>query len=115
MSGAIYGAMIHARLHTIEEQHKRIATWITLSAVWSIMFFSGSLLVLINMHYTTAVSILQSSYMIACYNLVLGAILKMQQYFHNMKSNAIDGVDTVLGRIVLFLTLGSSVAVSIWL
>ena len=115
MSTAIYGAMIHARIHVMEEKRFRLITWFGLSALWSIIFFGSALMVLVRMEWILAFQIIHSEYLIAFYGVASGAILKMQQYFHNMKSDGIDCSDTIFGRFILFITMGASVVVSVWL
>ena len=115
MSIAVYGAMIHARIHVVEEKRSRLVAWFGLSALWSIIFFGSALIVLVRIDWSLAHSIIHSQYLVAFYGLATGAILKMQQYFHNMKSDGIDCSDTILGRLVLFIALAASVAVSVWL
>ena len=115
MSTAVYGAMIHARIHVLEEQKPRILTWCILTALWSVIFFVSALLVLVGLEWSVANTIIHSPYLIAFYGTASGAILKMQQYFHNMKTDNIDCSDTILGRIVLFITLTASIVVSVWL
>lgn len=115
MSTAVYGAMIHARIHVVEEKRPRTLAWFGLSILWSLIFFSSAFIVLIRLEWTVAYRIIHSEYLIAFYGVASGAILKMQQYFHNMKSDGIDCSDTIFGRIVLFVSLGASVVVSVWL
>lgn len=115
MSVAIYGAMLHARVHRIEGKRSRIIWWTSLTILWSVIFFAPSIMVLANTPWQWVDAMVHNPILLAFYGLAAGAILKMQTYFHVLKVEQVDKRELLLGILVFFIAFGQSMATSIWL
>lgn len=115
MSAAIYGGMIHAKIHQIEGKSTRLTWWATLTLLWSIIFFAPSIMVLAKVPWHWVNSVVHNRVLLALYGVASGAILKLQAYFHIMKQDDVDRRELVAGILVFFAALGQSMATSIWL
>lgn len=114
MSVAVFGAMIHAQLHVKEAFRRRLLLWIAVSAVWSILFFCTALPVLVGVQALLAKRFMLKFAVVAVYGLTAGALLKIQQYFHQMKSSGMDAKDTIWGLVFFTVALGLTVVTGLY-
>lgn len=112
MSVCIYGSMIHAHFHVTEETRPRLAWWILGTFLWSIIFFSSSLMVLTGAQYKWIEGVIHNEALVAFYGVSSGAVLMMQIYYHNRKDHILDKRDVVTGIIVFALSLAQSMFTS---
>lgn len=115
MSAAVYGAMIHARIHRIEGKRTRLTWWMALTFVWSVIFFAPTIMVLAHVPWQWVHTVVTNQVLLALYGVCAGAVLKMQTYFHVMKQDNMDRRELVAGILVFAAALGQSMATSIWL
>lgn len=115
MSAAVYGAMIHARIHRIEGMRTRLLWWASLTVLWSIIFFAPSIMVLAHASWDWVHAVVTNQILQALYGVSAGAVLKMQTYFHMMKQEHVDRRELAAGIAVFFIALAQSMVTSIWL
>ena len=116
MSFAIFGGMIHAKFHVVEEQRPRVAWWSFVTAVWSIALICSSIPLLSGaVTLQLAQEIVNNRVLLAFYGFAAGMVLKLQQYYHLQKVNNIDRRQTIVGLLVFFIALAQGVATSLWL
>lgn len=115
LSFVVFGVMIHAKIHVIEGKCKRVGWWIALTLLWSVIHFSGSLMLLIPLDWSVAAFILRHPATNVFYGLAAGILLKMQAYFHNMKIDGANGCEMVGGRFIFLIALGQALVTNIWL
>lgn len=115
MSAAIYGAMMHSKIHRIEGKRQRLLWWTGLTMLWSVIFFSPSIMVLAHVPWSFVNKVVHNRVLLALYGVASGAVLKMQSYFHLMKQHEVNRRELVAGILVFFVALGQSMTTSIWL
>ena len=120
LSVCVYGAMIHAKMHVLENKRTRLILWSSLTAVWCISLFLGSnLMVLLRVQWSWAAYVLHSQpALIALYGIACGMCLRMQAYFFVMKQDDATNTerkDIVLGVIVYLLALAQSIGTSLYI
>lgn len=115
MSLCIYGSMIHAQFHVTEEAKPRILWWIAATLLWSIIFFSSSLIVLVGVQYTWVDYVIHDYALVAFYGVASGAILMMQIYYHNRRYDNLSKRDVIFGIIVFAIALGQAMLTSTFL
>lgn len=113
LSLVVYSAMIHAKFHN--EEHRRWAWWALVSLIWSVIYFGSALLVVIDMPPYIVLQIAYHPAFIAFYGFASGVLLKVQHYFHTMKSEALDRREMWLGILVLITAAAVGMATSIYL
>lgn len=115
MSIAVYGAMLHAKIHLLEEKRTRLFWWCTLTALWCVILIASSFYVLVGLQVTTVASIVNNPALVSFYGFAAGCILRLQQYFFNMKMDQMELRDLLMGLGVFLLTAGQSIATAMWL
>ncbi len=115
MSICIYGSMIHAQFHVTEELKPRLLWWISGTIVWSLIFFSSSLMVLTGTQYQWTSDVVHNYALVAFYGVASGAVLMMQIYYHNRKYDNQDRCDVALGIVVFGVALAQAMITSIYL
>lgn len=115
LSVSVHGAMIHAKFHVTEGIKPRVVWWTVVSGVWCLLYFFSSLFVLCGMDPVTATQITQHYAWVTFYAMAAGAILRMQQYYHNMKVDATEKQDHLVGILVFGVALGQSLVTSYFL
>jgi len=114
LSIVVYSAMIHAHYHT-EESHRWL-WWIAITCVWSLVYFSSAIFVLIEQpQQYIIVEIIHHPAFIAIYGFASGILLKMQHYFHSMKMETYDKRELGWGMIVFALSVSVAMATSVYL
>lgn len=115
MSTAVYGGMIHARIHTDENKRRRLLWWFSLTLIWSVIFFAPTIMVLALVDWTWVNTVVHNSILLGFYGASCGALLKMQSYFHMMNQRKVDRRELWAGIAVFLVAVGQSMATSIWL
>jgi len=116
MSFAVFGGMIHAKFHVVEEERPRVAWWVFVTAVWSIALICSTIPLLCGcVTVSMAQGIVNNRVLLAFYGFAAGIVLKLQQYYHQQKVNDIDRKQTFVGLLVFFIALVQGVATSLWL
>lgn len=113
LSLVVYGAMIHAKFHN--EERRRWAWWGVVSAIWSVVYFTSALLVVIGIPQDVVLQIAYHQAFIAFYGFASGVLLKVQHYFHAMKGEASDRREMWLGIVVLVVSTAVGMATSVYL
>lgn len=101
MSLGVYGAMIHAKLHNVENTWKRRGWWTLCTAIWSVMLFSCSIPVLARMQQSAAIAVVANPAMASFYAVAAGGILWLHQYFRSIKLESTDRTETCIGLVAL--------------
>lgn len=113
LSVAVFSAMIHAHVHTSEY---RVVWWILLTLFWSVIYFCSALFVILDIPPQYMVyEILHHPAFVATYGFASGTLLKIQFYFHFMKSQSNDRRELWWGMGVFFLATTIAMATSIYL
>lgn len=111
MSGAIYGGMIHAKIHVIERRGKRLLVWCLLSLLWSIILVCSAIPALVDVPLDIATCIIEHRAFIAFYGLATAAVLHMHVYWLDQKLHSADRRQLAVG-FALFLVAAAQAAVT---
>jgi NADH:ubiquinone oxidoreductase subunit 6 (subunit J) len=113
LSLAVFSAMIHAHIHT---SRRRRTWWFLLTLLWSVIYFCSALFVIIGQPPQHLVAdILNHPAFVALYGFAAGTLLKIQFYFHFMKSLTADKRDLKWGILVFVMSCAIAMATSIYL
>lgn len=116
LSSCVYGAMIHARIHSIESKRTRLFTWGIISAGWCIMLTCTLIPLLLNVSYETVASIVEYPALTAFYGVSLGVMLKIQVYFHSLRTTTrISRDNRIWGEIVFTLSAAQAILTGFFL
>ena len=113
LSIVIYSTMIHCFLHALEGKRRRIAWWAALTALWSLIYFSGSLFALCNVPWANYV--LNHNGTIVIFSLSSGVLWRVLIYFDSYHLYAIDTWDTFIGESAFFVGLAVCVITSVFI
>lgn len=113
LSVVVYSAMIHAKFHN--EEHRRWLWWTVGTLCWSVIYFGSAFLVVIGIPQPILLQVSYHPAFIAFYGLASGVLLKVQHYFHAMKSEASDKREMWRGIVVFGLSIAVGMATSIYL
>jgi hypothetical protein len=108
MSVAVYGAMLHAKIHLMEERRARRFWWVLVGGVWCVCVFCSAIPVLARVPLELVRTMVNHKAFVFAYGLAGGCILKLQQYYYNKKMEHIDKRDTAWGMLVFALAAAQS-------
>jgi hypothetical protein len=113
LSVAVFSAMIHAHVHT---SPRRCVWWILLTCAWSCIYFCSALFVIIELppQYLVFETIHHPAF-VAIYGFASGILLKIQFYFHFMKSVSTDKRELGWGILVFVAAVAIAMATSVFL
>ncbi len=116
LSCVIYSVMLHAKLHTISDDRLRLLVWGLLTFFWT-MVLVGSAIESILGVVTPPRNATGTQVLFAVYGLAAGIMLRLQQYFDNMKTADItmDRKQLTQGVIVFICAAGQAMITAIWL
>jgi hypothetical protein len=109
LSTSLYSAMIHAKLHVIEEVCPRLQIWIAITALWCAILFCSTIPLLVGVTLETARSIIENQALLCFLGIAIGAMLKIQVYFHNMKVSSIDRQDLLWGGAIFSFSIAQAI------
>lgn len=114
LSVAVYGAMVHAHIHTTSKY--RCGWWTLFTLLWSSIYFCSALFVILEMPPQYVIfEVLHHPAFIALYGFASGTLLKIQFYFHFMKSVTADKKDLWWGIVVMAASTTIAMTTSIYL
>lgn len=113
LSVAVFSAMIHAKVHTAR---RGCGWWTLFTALWAVIYFCSALFVILGLPpQYIIVETLNHPAFVALYGFASGTLLKIQVYFHFMKSFTSDKRDLRVGILVFVVATALSMATSIYL
>jgi hypothetical protein len=115
MTIAIYGAMIHAKIHIIQERRPRLFWSGFLGGLWCVILVCSAVPVLASTPLSIVKDIVESNGFIAFYGLAMGCVIRLQQYFYNMKLEHTTVKEQALGESVFILAVAQSAVTGLWL
>lgn len=115
MSTAVYGAMVHAKLHLIAGRQRRLLFWSAFSLLWCAMLLCSAIPVWSEMCSDTASAILRHWAFTAACGCAAACILWLHLYFHNKKLENADKRELFIGYIVSCLAAAQAATTAFWL
>jgi hypothetical protein len=113
LSVAVFSAMIHAHIHT---SPRRCVWWALFTFAWSSIYFCSALFVIIELPPQYVVfETIQHPAFVAIYGFASGILLKIQFYFHFMKSVSADKRELGWGILVFVASIAVAMATSVFL
>jgi len=116
LSSSVYGAMIHARIHTIPSKRNRLLAWILITVGWCAMLACNMIPLLIGVTYETAKAIVEYPALTAFFGASLGVMLKIQVYFHSLRtSTRITRENRIWGEVMFSLSMAVAIVTGFFL
>jgi hypothetical protein len=119
MSLCVYGAMLHAKLHIVEDDRRRVGGWCALTALWSVVVFCNTAVMLLaGVTYGWVAGVVAMDVLVALYGVAAGVLLNLAAYFY-LYLKRVETVTTkgelATGILVFGVSLGQNVATSYFL
>jgi len=116
LSVAIYGSMIHAKYHVMEEfYYAGFVRWVFLTALWCIMIVLSTLPVLMDITVATVTSVVEHIAFVIFYGLASGFVLGLCFYYLGRGRERSHRATIRLGMLVFALAAGQSGVTALWL
>lgn len=116
LSSCVYGAMIHARVHSIDSKRKRLLTWVIITMLWCTMLTCCLIPLLIGVNFEIVAAIVEYPALTAFYGVSLGVMLKIQVYFHSLRTTTrISRENRIWGEIVFTASAAQAILTGFFL
>jgi hypothetical protein len=113
LSLAVYGAMIHAKLHLMET--RSVFWWTLVTCIWCIALILSTIPVLVDANAAIVASVISHWAYIVCYGAAAGLILKLHVYYYSKKLEDMSKWNMRMGELGFILAAAQSIVTGYWL